>query len=162
MRYKTMALGLFFCSLSVQAASLDPWAEQLEQEMHAKYTVLNERVSACKAMRKSFDYAKPLNEGWFKTLDTSEQQKVIQFGFAKASQQCSAKEREAYAGSMLDYVAYTGDKEPLNEWLVLVEGDKELQQDINSIGVEQTQKFVKQHLNTPFDALRLLKSQGLF
>ncbi|NOH72778.1 hypothetical protein F0225_15715 [Vibrio pectenicida] len=162
MRFKSLFFGLVLCSLSVQAANLDEWANQLKHEMESNYTLLNQRVSECKSIRKEFDYSKTLDTQWYTNLDKSKKQTVIQYGFAYASQQCSLKERQAYTSSLVNYVAYSGDKKPLNEWLRLLEGDKDLQQKVNDIGIEDTQKFIASYLSTPFDALQLLKAQGLF
>ena len=162
MRFKPLLIGLALCSLSVQSENLDAWANQLKHEMDSNYSLLNQRVSECKSIRKDFDYSKELDTEWFTKLDKSEKQTVIQYGFAYASQQCSLKERQTYTSSLVNYVAYSGDKKPLNEWLSLVEGDKDLQQKVNEIGIEDTQKFIASYLSTPFDALQLLKAQGLF
>ena len=162
MHFKYLSLSLILCSLSVQAENPDVWAKQLKTEMESNYTLLNNRVSECKSMRKDFDYSKTLDTQWFTGLDKSEKQAIIKYGFAYASQQCAFKERQNYTNSLINYVAYSGDKEPLNEWLKLLEGDKNLQQEINSIGIVDTQKFVSAYLSTPFDALKLLKRKNLF
>ncbi|GLT19675.1 hypothetical protein GCM10007938_34570 [Vibrio zhanjiangensis] len=162
MRFKPLLIGLALCSLSVQAENLDVWASQLKHEMESNYSLLNQRVSECKSIRKDFDYSKALDTEWYIKLNQSEKRTVIQYGFAYASQQCSLKERQAYTNSLMNYVAYSGDKKPLNEWLSILEGDKDLQQKVNQIGIEDTQTFIASYLSTPFDALRLLKVQGLF
>ena len=162
MRFKSLLVGLVLCSLSVQASNLDAWESHLKHDVESSYTLLNQRVSQCKSLRKDFDYSKTLDTQWFTHLDKPEKQTVIQYGFAYASKQCALKERQNYTNALVNYVAYSGDKKPLNEWLNLLQGDKDLQRKVNQIGIKDTQKFIASHLSTPFDALQLLKVQGLF
>ena len=151
--------AILFSSFSCADES---WNSYLAKEMASKYELLNERVDYCKDQRKLFNYQKPINSEWFKSLSISQRQKVILFSFEHASNQCSAKERGEYTESMLRYVAISGDETPYKEWKSLSVRSIDEIRDVNSLGVQQLIEFSDTYFNAPFDGLKMLKALDLY
>ncbi|BCL68826.1 hypothetical protein TUMSATVNIG1_07660 [Vibrio nigripulchritudo] len=108
------SLITLFCTSSAFSLTFE---ESLKQDMESAYEALDTKYGQCRETRKNTFSADEVNHEWLLGLDRDQIGTAVYILSKMAFQRCVALEEGIYSTALLAYVAESGDKEALDEWL---------------------------------------------
>ncbi|QMV16767.1 hypothetical protein [Vibrio spartinae] len=156
MRYKKWLVVVlcFFC-YSVNAISMD---EYLRQKMLTSYDNLNVKLEHCRHQRVKI-VKDEIKSAWLASLSQEKKVMVVSILSEMANDKCVAAEKARYSQDLLNYVAESGDKTRLDEWLKMQKTyrPQALEPAFQQLDMQQIEKLsATPPFNTPFNPLQLM------
>ncbi|PKF78228.1 hypothetical protein CW749_16920 [Vibrio sp. vnigr-6D03] len=108
------SLIALFCTSSAFSLTLE---ESLKQDMESAYEVLDTKYGQCRETRKNTFSINEVDNEWLLSLEKDQVGTAVYILSKMAFQRCVALEEGIYSTALLAYVAESGDKEALDEWL---------------------------------------------
>ncbi|SJN58132.1 hypothetical protein VR7878_02668 [Vibrio ruber DSM 16370] len=150
-----LMIVLCFFSYSANATSIHDY---LRQKMLTSYDNLNVKIEQCRHKRAKV--AKDdIKSAWLSSLSREKKVMVVSILSEMANDQCVAEEKARYSQDLLNYVAETGDKTRLDEWLKIQKTyrPQALESEFQQLDMQRIEKLSAQPpFNAPFNPLQLM------